>query len=144
MYCRALNELNPSQPGSLRPEHSYARLKDILETWRLRTPNEWEPLSHWCDVLMWRHQIYSITANKFNNLEPAVPHLRHLGVRDKAWSINRLASVARRHGSCDVCIEIVNNMYNYSFMDVQEAFIKIVEQAKAYLAMPEEQVHLFV
>lgn len=89
---------------------------------------------------MWRHHIYSSIASTFSNLEPAAPHLHHLGVKDKAWSINRLAMVARKHGSCDVCIEIVNNMYNYSLMDVQEAFMKIVEQAKAYLAMPEEQV----
>ena len=73
-------------------------------------------------------------------LEQTAPHLYHLGAKDKAWSINHLAHVARKHGSHEVCIEILNNMYNYKYMDFQEAFYKIVEQAKAYLAMPEDQV----
>lgn len=42
----------------------------------------------------------------------------------------------RRHGCPDVCITVINNMYGYNAMEVQEAFVKIKEQARAYLALP--------
>ncbi len=35
-------------------------MKDILETWRLRLPNEWDPLLHWQDVLVWRNTVYNV------------------------------------------------------------------------------------
>jgi transformation/transcription domain-associated protein len=35
-----------------------------------------------------------------------------------------------------VCITVINNMYGYNAMEVQEAFVKIKEQARAYLALP--------
>jgi transformation/transcription domain-associated protein len=41
-----------------------------------------------------------------------------------------------RHGCPDVCITVINNMYGYNAMEVQEAFVKIKEQARAYLALP--------
>jgi hypothetical protein len=62
-------------------------LQDILETWRLRTPNEWEPLSAWADVLTWRNAIYNVVINAFKNLGEMAPHLHQLGYRDKAWSV---------------------------------------------------------
>jgi transformation/transcription domain-associated protein len=33
---------------------------------------------------------------------------------------------------------VINNMYGYNAMEVQEAFIKIKEQARAYLALPHD------
>lgn len=44
----------------VRPDHSYSDVKDILETWRLRLPNEWDPLLHWQDVLVWRNTVYNV------------------------------------------------------------------------------------
>lgn len=35
-----------------------------------------------------------------------------------------------------MCITVINNMYGYNAMEVQEAFVKIKEQARAYLALP--------
>lgn len=45
---------------------------------------------------------------------------------------------AARHGLPEVCITIINNMYGYNAMEVQEAFVKIKEQARAYLALPHD------
>lgn len=59
--------------------------QDILETWRLRTPNEWEPLGTWADVLNWRNAIYNVVINAFKNVGDMAPHLHQLGYRDKAW-----------------------------------------------------------
>lgn len=39
-----------------------------------------------------------------------------------------LQSNTTRHGCPDLCINVVNNMYGYNAMEVQEAFVKIREQ----------------
>lgn len=59
---------------------SYGELKDLMETWRLRTPNEWESLRHWQDLLMWRNQIYSIVILNFENFRVRIPGLAWLGI----------------------------------------------------------------
>ena len=63
--------------------------QDILETWRLRTPNEWEPVSAWADILIWRNAIYNVVINAFKNVADVAPHLHQLGYRDKAWCAAR-------------------------------------------------------
>lgn len=39
-----------------------------------------------------------------------------------------------------MCREVIGNMYGYNAMEVQEAFNKIREQARAFLAQPEQLV----
>ena len=63
----------------------YSKLQDILETWRLRTPNEWEQLTVWSDVLTWRNAIYNVIINAFKHMGELAPHLHQLGYKDKAW-----------------------------------------------------------
>ena len=48
-----------------------------------------------------------------------------MGYRDKAWSVNKLGHVAHKQGCPEVAIGIINNMYGYAAMEVQEAFVKI-------------------
>eukprot|EP00882_Tetradesmus_deserticola_P022364 GHRQ01024266.1.p1 GENE.GHRQ01024266.1~~GHRQ01024266.1.p1 ORF type:complete len:604 (+),score=307.17 GHRQ01024266.1:373-2184(+) len=119
-----------------RSDQQYSDTKDILETWRLRTPNEWDGLVHWQDVLLWRNHIYNVVIGAFNSMQEIAPHLHQMGYRDKAWSVNKLGHIAYKHGCPDVCITVINNMYGYNAMEVQEAFVKIKEQARAYLALP--------
>ncbi|KAJ7944171.1 Transformation/transcription domain-associated protein [Quillaja saponaria] len=116
----------------------YADLKDILETWRLRTPNEWDNMHVWYDLLQWRNEMYNAVIDAFKDFGTMNPQLHHLGYRDKAWNVNRLAHIARKHGLYDVCVSILEKMYGHSTMEVQEAFVKIREQAKAYLEMKGE------
>ncbi|GMY12228.1 transformation/transcription domain-associated protein-like isoform X1 [Fagus crenata] len=116
----------------------YADLKDILETWRLRTPNEWDNMSAWCDLLQWRNEMYNAVIDAFKDLGTTNPQLHHLGFRDKAWSVNRLAHIACKQGLYDVCVTILDKMYGHSTMEVQEAFVKIREQVKAHLEMKGE------
>ncbi|CAI9763537.1 unnamed protein product [Fraxinus pennsylvanica] len=118
----------------------YADLKDILETWRLRTPNEWDNMSIWYDLLQWRNEMYNAVIDAFKDFSNTNPQLHHLGFRDKAWNVNKLAHIARKHGLYDVCVSILDKLYGHSTMEVQEAFVKIREQAKAYLEMKEELV----
>ncbi|XP_076887806.1 uncharacterized protein LOC143538050 [Bidens hawaiensis] len=123
----------------------YADLKDILETWRLRTPNEWDNLSVWCDLLQWRNEMYNAVIDAFkdfgNTNSNTNEQLHHLGYRDKAWNVNKLAHIARKQGLNDVCVSVLDKMYGHSTMEVQEAFVKIREQAKAYLEMKGELTH---
>ncbi|KAK2974573.1 hypothetical protein RJ640_016914 [Escallonia rubra] len=120
------------------PGNAYADLKDILETWRLRTPNEWDNLSVWYDLLQWRNEMYNAVIDAFKDFGTTNSQLHHLGYRDKAWNVNKLAHIARKQGSYDVCVSILDKMYGHSTMEVQEAFVKIREQAKAYLDMKGE------
>ena len=52
----------------------------------------------------------------------------------------RLGSVARKQGNPGVCREVIAQMYGYNAMEVQEAFNKIREQARAFLAQPDQLV----
>lgn len=103
---------------------------------------ECEPLTWWSSILMRRHAVYSKLASTCTSEEHSIPQLHQFGIKEKAWSINKLANIARKHGLLDVCIEVVNSMYKYSYMDICEAFMKIVEQAKAFLLMPDSLVIL--
>lgn len=119
----------------------YQELKDICDTWKLRTPNEWEPVRWWSDVLMWRNQVYNMTIRQFSSLQTAAPTLHQMGYRDKAWSVNRLGHVARLHNLPEACVHIINTLYGFNAMEVQEAFVKVQEQAKAYMLRPAEHLH---
>ena len=41
----------------------------------------------------------------------------------------RLGAVARKNGCPHTCKDVINTMYGYNAMEVQEAFNKICEQA---------------
>ncbi|XP_044463478.1 transformation/transcription domain-associated protein-like isoform X2 [Mangifera indica] len=131
---------NKVSSGSVVSVHGnlYADLKDILETWRLRTPNEWDNISVWYDLLQWRNEMYNCVIDAFKDFGNSNPQLHHLGYRDKAWNVNKLARIARKQGLYDVCVTILEKMYGHATMEVQEAFVKIREQAKAYLEMKGE------
>ena len=86
-----LQDLSRNQ-GRGPVESQYSHLKDILETWRLRTPNEWERVSTWSDIMLWRNVIYNIVINAFQSVKDVAPHLHQLGYRDRAWSVNRWAA----------------------------------------------------
>lgn len=119
----------------------YQDLKDIADTWKLRTPNEWEPIRWWSDILTWRNQVYNLTIRHFTSLQSSHPNLHQMGYRDKAWSVNRLGYVARLHHLPEACVHIINTQYGFNAMEVQEAFVKVQEQAKAYMLRPSEHLH---
>lgn len=45
--------------------------------------------------------------------------------RDKAWSVNRLGRIARLHHQPDACVQIINTLYGFNAMEVQQAFVKV-------------------
>lgn len=56
-----------------------------------------------------------------------------VGFKAKAWAVNKFATVARKQGLGAIGMDIIHKMYGYESMDIQEAFMKIKVQAKAYL-----------
>ena len=107
----------------------YVDLKDIFETWGLRTPNEWYNLFVWNDLLQCRNHMYNTIINSFKYFSNTNHQIPQLGYGDKAWSVNKLAHVARKQGLYDVCVTELNKMDGYSTMDVQasiQIFISFV------------------
>ncbi|KAL4439666.1 hypothetical protein ABPG75_002667 [Micractinium tetrahymenae] len=118
----------------------YQEHKDICETWKLRTPNEWEPIQWWSQLLSWRNQVYNLTIRQFGALQSIAPNMHQMGYRDKAWSVNRLGRIARLHHQPEACVQIINTLYGFNAMEVQQAFVKVQEQAKAFLQKPEDHM----
>lgn len=116
---------------------------DLQATWKLRTPNEWEPLTHWADLLVWRNHCYHLMITSHYASPANQEAMTQNGFTDKAWSVNRLASIARKHGAYASCVDIINSLYGFDTMQVQEAFVKIREQAKAQMADPTQIPHAF-
>ena len=63
---------------------------------RLRTPNAWDSLRHWQDLLVWRNNIYNTVIAAFNRMSDVAPQLHQMGYRDKAWSVNKLGHIAAK------------------------------------------------
>jgi transformation/transcription domain-associated protein len=82
-----------------------ADLKDILETWRLTTPNDWDHLPVW---FQWRNEMYNNNAviDAFAN---TISH-RH----KEAWNVNNKLARGRRHHV--FCVTV---LYGHSTMEVQ-------------------------
>ena len=63
---------------------------------------------------------------------PPVPQHTHgfLGYHETAWTINRFAHIARKHGLVDVCLASLTKIYTLPNIEIQDAFFKLREQAK--------------
>jgi len=66
-----------------------------------------------------------MTIRQFSSMQATVPNLHQMGYRDKAWSVNRLAHVARLHHLPETCVQMINTLYGFNAMEVQEAFVKV-------------------
>ncbi|KAJ2306623.1 transcription-associated protein 1, partial [Coemansia sp. RSA 2610] len=68
----------------------------------------------------------------------ALTSYAYRGYHEMAWIINRFAHVARLHGLVDVCIGSLTRIYTLPNIEIQEAFLKLREQAKCYYDRPQE------
>lgn len=66
--------------------------------------------------------MYNIVIDAFKDFITSNTQLHHLGYRDKAWNVNKLARIARKQGLSDVCVQILDKMYGHSQMEVQVQF----------------------
>ena len=137
---------NAQRPNHQNPGQCRTLVQDVMETWRLRTPNRWDPVPWWNEVLTWRGYMYNIIAGAGKSLTEIHPQLLHhggpqldqLGLRDRAWGINKLAAAARRRGMGETANAILAKQQGH--IEVQEAFSKLREQSKACLEMEGETI----
>ncbi|RCI06399.1 hypothetical protein CU098_004433, partial [Rhizopus stolonifer] len=121
-----------------------AELRSILGTWRERLPNMWDDINIWSDLVAWRQHIFSAINRTYLPLIPLLQpapgqnnassghSYAYRGYHETAWIINRFAHVARKHQLYDVCINYLTKIYTLPNIEIQEAFLKLREQAKCY------------
>ncbi|GMM30245.1 histone acetyltransferase [Martiniozyma asiatica (nom. inval.)] len=119
-------------------------LKRVLQAWRERLPNTWDDINLWNDLVTWRRHAFDVI-NKF--YLPLLPQqsgnstnnsYAYRGYHEIAWVINRFAHIARKQNMPDVCINQLAKIYTLPNIEVQEAFLKLREQAKCHYHNPKE------
>jgi transformation/transcription domain-associated protein len=143
---RILLELSNTQRRGVQGLNNNRTLvQDIMETWRLRTPNDWDPIPWWSEILVWRgnmHNIMTHAAKQIGEQNPAMSQvtqqLDQLGQRERAWSLNKFATSARKQRLPEVALSILAR--HQGQIEVSEAFSKLREQCQAYLALENEAV----
>ncbi|KAJ5114009.1 hypothetical protein N7456_002543 [Penicillium angulare] len=121
-----------------------AELKLLLGTWRDRLPNLWDDINTWQDLVTWRQHIFQLINGTYLSLLPpqtnnvASNSYAYRGYHETAWIINRFAHVARKHQMPEVCINQLSRIYTLPNIEIQEAFLKLREQAKCHYQNPKE------
>lgn len=119
-------------------------LKLLLTGWRDRLPNVWDDITAWQDLVTWRQHIFGLINHKYLQLlppggqNPGGSSYAYRGYHETAWIINRFAHVARKHDLADVCISQLGRIYTLPNIEIQEAFLKLREQAKCHYQNPKE------
>ena len=139
VISQSLNSTSASNFDSKAPE-----LKLLLGTWRDRLPNFWDDINAWQDLVTWRRHIFQLINDKYLSLIPQQQNNQsgssyaYRGFHETAWTINKFAHVARKHQLPDVCINQLSTIYTLPNIEIQEAFLKLREQAKCHYQNPAE------
>ncbi|QPG74496.1 hypothetical protein FOA43_001826 [Brettanomyces nanus] len=117
-------------------------LKRVLQAWRERLPNVWDDINIWNDLVTWRQHAFNVINKVYMPLLPALQQngnsnsnnnsYAFRGYHEIAWVINRFAHVARKHNMPEVCINQLTKIYTLPNIEIQEAFLKLREQAKCH------------
>ena len=133
-----------SQTNERNLDTKSAELKLLLGSWRDRLPNLWDDINAWQDLVTWRQHIFQLINATYLNLLPqqennvASNSYAYRGYHETAWIINRFAHVARKHQLPEVCINQLSRIYTLPNIEIQEAFLKLREQAKCHYQNPRE------
>ncbi|TKX26698.1 transcription-associated protein [Elsinoe australis] len=133
VICGSLAQTNASNLDAKSQE-----LKLLLSTWRERLPNFWDDINAWQDLVTWRQHIFHLINGTYLQLIPtgqsnaSSQSYAYRGYHETAWIINRFAHVARKHQMPDVCISQLSRIYTLPNIEIQEAFLKLREQAKCH------------
>jgi transformation/transcription domain-associated protein len=139
VICQSLAQTNQ---GNL--DVKSGELKLLLGTWRDRLPNVWDDITAWQDLVTWRQHIFGLINTTYLQLlppqgqNPSGASFAYRGYHETAWIINRFAHVARKHQLPDVCISQLSRIYTLPNIEIQEAFLKLREQAKCHYQNPNE------
>ncbi|KAI0408138.1 FAT domain-containing protein [Xylaria palmicola] len=117
-------------------------LKLLLGAWRDRLPNIWDDITDWQDLVTWRQHIFGLINGTYLQLLPQGQSSNgssaYRGYHETAWIINRFAHVARKHNLAEVCIHQLSRIYTLPNIEIQEAFLKLREQARCHYEHPDE------
>ncbi|KAK4919206.1 hypothetical protein LTR28_013043, partial [Elasticomyces elasticus] len=119
-------------------------LKLLLGAWRDRLPNFWDDINAWQDLVTWRQHIFQLINATYLTLVPqnqgnaTTNSYAYRGYHETAWIINRFAHVARKHQMPEVCNAQLSRIYTLPNIEIQEAFLKLREQAKCHYQNPAE------
>lgn len=139
VICSSLSQTNASNLDVKSGE-----LKLLLASWRDRLPNTWDDIVAWQDLVTWRQHIFGLINATYLQLLPPQGQnaggasFAYRGYHEMAWIINRFAHVARKHNLPDVCINQLSRIYTLPNIEIQEAFLKLREQAKCHYQNPDE------
>lgn len=141
VICQSLANTNSSNLDVKSGE-----LKLLLGAWRDRLPNVWDDITAWQDLVTWRQHIFSMINQTYLQLLPqqnqqnagGANSFAYRGYHETAWIINRFAHVARKHSLPEVCISQLSRIYTLPNIEIQEAFLKLREQAKCHYENPDE------
>ncbi|CAG8494971.1 1279_t:CDS:10 [Ambispora gerdemannii] len=133
--CTGLNNLE----GTPSADSKSQELKSVLQSWRERLPNSWDDINIWSDLVAWRRHIFRMINNAFQPFQRLPPgnaisniNFAFRGHHETAWIINRFAHVARKHHLSEVCVTFLQHIYSLPNIEIQEAFLKLREQAKCH------------
>ncbi|KAF2229771.1 hypothetical protein EV356DRAFT_580549 [Viridothelium virens] len=127
-----------SQTSAQNLDMKSQELKMLLGTWRDRLPNFWDDINAWQSLVTWRQHIFQLINGTYLNLVPPQAgsatgsSFAYRGYHETAWIINRFAHVARKHQMPEVCINQLSRIYTLPNIEIQEAFLKLREQAKCH------------
>ena len=130
-------------------ERKSADLKLVLQAWRERLPNLHDDISVWSDLIAWRQNVFSsinkhyipiINAPQQGNTSNAANTYGYRGYHETAWIINRFAHVARKHDLFEVAQQSLTKIYELPNIEISEAFLKLREEARCRLQVPERLV----
>lgn len=141
VICQSLANTNQSNLDVKSGE-----LKLLLGAWRDRLPNVWDDITAWQDLVTWRQHIFTLINVTYLQLLPqqgqqnagGASSFAYRGYHETAWIINRFAHVARKHNLPEVCISQLSRIYTLPNIEIQEAFLKLREQAKCHYENPDE------
>ena len=133
IICDSLNGTNERNLDTKSTE-----LKLLLQAWRDRLPNIWDDINAWQDLVTWRQHVFQLVNSTYLPLLPQGPNAvgnnsyGFRGYHETAWIINKFAHVARKHQMPEVCINQLGKIYTLPNIEIQEAFLKLREQAKCH------------
>ncbi|KOS19655.1 Transcription-associated protein 1 [Escovopsis weberi] len=141
VICQSLASTNASNLDVKSGE-----LKLLLGAWRDRLPNIWDDITAWQDLVTWRQHIFNLINQTYLQLLPqqgqqnagGASSFAYRGYHETAWIINRFAHVARKHSLPEVCISQLSRIYTLPNIEIQEAFLKLREQARCHYENPDE------
>ena len=135
-----LLEISNAQRTGAAPD-----LSSILTTWRERLPNRWEDLPAWNDLVSWRNHMFSHINNVLARVSSDNPQVTSAAMQELIWTNTRFAHVARRQSLPEACVNIVSKIQSVASgvpsADLNDAFAKLREQARACLQLPSHSTH---